>query len=181
MAENTPVSGRPNDPANVKEQAMKRLSKLVANLFGKDVDNSAKFLAGIVAAESDYGQHPNTNRKGYYGGPWQVNEVAFRATQDLKSHPGLAKYHEMFRKKYGVDWMTVKWSQLRNPFFSASAARLYHLTKPKAIPSTRLGRAKAWKDEHNTKAGKGTVERYLESSDPNMSSVDFFQKARNLV
>jgi len=60
-----------------------------------------------------------------------------------------------------VDW--VKWEELRyNPLLCMIFTRLKYKLVPEAIPNSKENRAIYWKVFFNTKAGKGTIEHYLE-------------------
>lgn len=131
----------------------------VGDLFG-----NAQFLKEIAKQESNFGRHPNTYRKGYHGGVWQVDKIGFNDTQDVKSHPKLKNKFKKIKERFGINWENVKWKDLRKPLYSAIAARLLLSNKEGEIPDTLEGRAKYWKYKYNTEEGRGKVEDYLDNN-----------------
>ena len=92
---------------------------------------------------------------------FQVDRAGFQDTKDVRSHPSLARKYDQIKREFGFDWRDVQWSDLRNdPVKSGVAARLYLSNKPGAIPSDLDGQARYWKDNYNTNAGAGTVEKF---------------------
>lgn len=130
-----------------------------SGIFPSDND----FLRRIAYVESRDGTDSDTYRAGYHGGIWQVNEMAFQDTQDINSHPCLATKHNLIKKHFGIDWTTVKWMDLRKPFYSALAARLYLSNIPDLIPPSAdiQGQANYWKEHYDTPAGNGTVVKFI--------------------
>lgn len=137
---------------------------------GEDVTNAAintatqvlgddkGILKFIANKESKQGTDKNTfkNKEGkaYHGGIFQIDEIGFKSTQDIKSHPKLKEHYKKIKQKTGIDWTKVTWEDLRKPLYSALAARLYLLN----IPKNKLDMSnheKYWKEFYNTKAGKG--------------------------
>jgi hypothetical protein len=124
-----------------------------------------------MATESRGGKALGTLRKGYHGGVMQVDNIGFKDTQNVKSHPVLKRYHDRIKRAYGWDWNKIKWSDLsKDPVKSIIAARLLYATSPKAIPSTRKGRALYWKRHYN-KSGKGKPSDYIKRTLPGLSST----------
>ena len=124
-----------------------------------------EFLRRIAYVESLFGQHRNTYRTGYNGGIWQVDLVGFKLTQiNRVNHTTekMKKIHEKILEKFEIDWMKVTWNDLRKPFYSGLAARIFLADKPDAIPDDLQDQAKYWKEQYNTAAGKGTVEHFIE-------------------
>lgn len=136
----------------------------VAGFLGENHELVSTFLREIAAVESNLGLDPNTWGEGKHGGAFQIDPVGFKATQDTKSHPDLAEKHRKVKEKYGIDWMSMTREQAAaDPIYSAIAARLYLSTFSDKIPKTKKARARWWKENYNTTAGKGSVERYLEA------------------
>ena len=113
-------------------------------------------LERIACIESNYGWDSNTCRSN--GGIWQVDEIAYMDTKDIKSHRSLKKKLELIKIKYGIDWLKTSWKDLRKPFYSGLAAALYISNIPEAIPADVEGQAKYWKKYYNT---SGKVEHFL--------------------
>ena len=120
------------------------------------------FLKEIAKHESHSGKHQDTFRKNYHGGIYQIDKIGFTKTQDIKSHPKLKKWYKKIKDISGVDWTKVKWEDLRKPFYSTLAARLYLITIPAVIPKTLKERAKYYKKYYN-RSGKGTPSKFMES------------------
>jgi hypothetical protein len=119
-------------------------------------------LSEIATVESRRGEDPNTYREGYHGGIMQVDEVGFKDTQNVKSHPKLKGKFKKIKEEFGIDWTKTTWENLRDPLHSAIAARLFLSNKSGEIPKTVEGRAAYWKEKYNTVKGKGSSKEYLE-------------------
>ena len=88
----------------------------------------------------------------------QFDEMPFN---DIKTRT--MKLRPQIQKDLKIDISLVNWDDLRfNPFLSLLFTRLHYWLKGDPIPATIEERAKYWKLHYNTKAGKGTVEHYLE-------------------
>lgn len=123
------------------------------------------FLKRIAKVESAYGRAPGTYRPGYHGGIWQVDRVAYEATKDLRSHPGLRRLHRAISLTLnGLDWLGTTWEDCRDPVYSCLAARLYLAAIPEAVPSSLEDQAAYWKKYYNTEAGKGTEEAFIQAN-----------------
>ena len=145
-----------------KEVVEAAVQKIQESSIFKD-DN--QFLRRVAYVESKDGTDSNTYRvvHEYYGGIWQVDEIAFRDTQNTESHPGLVKKYEKIKDEFGIDWKTVTWQDLEKPFYSALAARLYLSNIEETIPSSSEIEAQAqyWKTYYNTENGTGEVQRFV--------------------
>ena len=128
-----------------------------SDIFPEDYN----FTERVVCIESNNGNHPNTYREGYHGGIWQVDEVGYEATKDISSHPDLVEKHRKIKEKFGIDWMKTSWEDLRKPFYSGLAARLYLSNIPEAIPADVEEQAKYWKKHYNTSKGKGKEKKFV--------------------
>lgn len=144
-------------------QAIQRAAQILPDAFTKP--EHAQFLEEIAAVETEYGSHPNTFKDGYHGGMWQMDIEGFKDTQDLKSHrKNLAKWHKKIKDATGIDWMKLKWEDIRdNPILGALAARLKLLNDPNPIPEDVAGRSQYWKDVWNShhENAAGTPEHYI--------------------
>merc|ERR1711955_163493 len=173
MFGNDPLAGTyPLDPAKVKqgtksrklvegakgEKLVKEVIKLVEDALGE----TNGFLLKVALVESRFGNDPDTVRKGYDGGIFQVDKIGFKDSQDVRSHPGLGRKFAAIKQAFGIDWSKVSWKDLRKPLYSAIAARLYLLNKPGRIPSSLQGQASYWKHHYNSGAGAGTVDKFKE-------------------
>jgi hypothetical protein len=145
--------------ANDLDTAVKFVKKTFPNYFKKS-PNAEAMLKETANVESLAGKltHPDPN---YKGGMFQIDKGTFK---DLQS-AGPGKYPKLYKRLQGaknIDVSNLKWGHLKgNPHLSALFAALKYMTVPKAIPGTREGRAKYWKQYYNTSAGKGTAKHYL--------------------
>ena len=123
-----------------------------------------QFLRRIAYVESKDGTDSGTYRSGYHGGIWQVDEVGFRDTQDIASHPGLEEKFDKIQETFGINWREVRHEDLRKPLYSALAARLFLSNNPKKIPVASDIRAQGryWKKHYNTADGAGTVDKFID-------------------
>ena len=110
-----------------------------------------RLLRRIAYVESLDGQVTRTYREGYDGGIWQVNQVAFLDTQNLSAHPGLDSLYGNIQTYFDIDWQYVTWEDLRKPFYSGLAARIYLWNIGKSIPLAGeiVEQALYWRDIYN--------------------------------
>ena len=108
---------------------------------------------------------------------FQIDEVAFQELQrrlnpDTKVGKSTREYNEYLKINKGIDLTKVSFDDLNRPDIGAAAARAILLRFPGAIPETREGRARYWKDNWNTSAkdAKGEVAKYLKD----LENVQFF-------
>jgi len=121
------------------------------------------FLRRIAYVESKDGTDQNTYRSAYHGGIWQVDKIGFESTQDTTSHPALVGKHSQIQKHFDIEWTAVKWHDLRKPFYSALAARLFLSNKQGAIPNTMEQQAQYWKNSYNSNDpnAAGSPEKFM--------------------
>jgi len=155
-----PEEGKKNMPNNYKniQAAIDKASRLLYS--GKKLGGK-EFLTEIAMAETYLGTYKGTVRKTAGRGVFQLDKIGFEETKNIKSHPGLKKYHATL-KKNGIDWAKVKIDDTNKLVYGAIAARLLLLIIPEAIPTTRTARARQWKKYYNTSAGKGTPQKYID-------------------
>ena len=123
-----------------------------------------QLLRRIAWVESKDGTDSRTYRQGYHGGIWQVDLSGFQDTQNTTSHPRLVSKFSQIQSKFGIDWRTVQWEDLRKPLYSGLAARLLLSNKPEPIPlaSNVTAQASYWKEHYNTEKGAGTEEKFIQ-------------------
>ena len=122
-----------------------------------------RFLRRVAYAETRDGVDINTYRPGYNGGIWQVDENIFNETQNVAANPQLMQLYSQLSLAFGIDWPIATWVDLRKPFFSALAARLYFSTVSDAIPMAGdlRGQGEYWKRNYNSDPAD-TVEAFIE-------------------
>ena len=119
-----------------------------------------QFLRRIAFVESRDGTGSNTYRRSYDGGIWQVDESAFRDTQNTERYPALrTRYYEKIMSAFRIDWPQVRWSDLRIPLYSGLAARLFLLNIPLPKPCDIAGQAAFWNTHYNS---DGTQGRFID-------------------
>jgi len=123
-----------------------------------------QLLRRIAWVESKDGTDSRTYRQGYHGGIWQVDFIGFRDTKDTSAHPGLVTKFRAIQQKFGIDWPSVQWEDLRKPLYSGLASRLFLSNIVESIPfaSDIAGQASYWKRYYNTNLGAGTQETFIE-------------------
>ena len=62
----------------------------------------------------------------------------------------------------GLDLRDISYDELDGRGLSAIFARLYLMRFTDKLPTSLRGRANYWKNNYNTKAGAGSVRRYIE-------------------
>lgn len=150
------IEQRINTPGEKGEDVVNEVVNQVQDIFGNDKD----YLARVACAESNNGLDANTYRDGYYGGIWQVDEIGFRSTQDVASHPGLSSKYERIEDVTGISWPEVSWEDLQKPLYSGLAARLHTSNVPEPIPVDVREQAEYWKEHYNTQAGQGNPDNF---------------------
>ena len=115
------------------------------------------FMDRLACVESNNGLHPGTYRKGYHGGIYQVDRIGFEDTQNVKAHPGLLEKFKKIKEKFGIDWPSVKWEDLKKPAYSAIASRLFISNIREPIPIDPEKQGHYWKKYYNTESGKGNA------------------------
>ena len=112
----------------------------------------ATFLTRIAATESCYGLNKTNGKNNVF----QVDDIAFDDTQDIKSHPGLKEKFKIIKDKTGINWSGETYTNIRgDKFKNGIAARLLLGNKPGKIPTDLNGQAKYWKKYYNTGSGEG--------------------------
>ena len=131
------------------------LEKLKSPLFNMPDDNG--FLKRVAFVMSDFGKNMKST-----GGIWQLSLIAFEDTLDTRAHYRLPKKYEQIWDAFGIDWANVKYDELRKPFYSALAARLYLSNVPDYIPAPQQlqEQAKYWKFRYTR--GKGDIKNFID-------------------
>lgn len=120
------------------------------------------FLRLLAYVETEDGTNSSTYRSGFDGGIWQVQKKTFETTKDTKTYPDLIAKHNEIKKRFGIDWMQVQWSDLRKPLFSGLAARLVLYNIPDPIPVELEGQAKYWNNRYRTVSVDGAEQKFVD-------------------
>lgn len=134
-----------------------------ANIFLDD----NRLLRRVAFAETRDGIDLDTYREGYNGGIWQVDESIFDETQNSANHPELTDIYNRVLGAFGVNWTAeVQWIDLRRPFFSALAARIYFEIVEEDIPNIGdlEGQGQFWKRHFNSNP-QDTVQTFVNDVD----------------
>ena len=124
--------------------------------------NDHNFMNRVAAVESMFGEHPDTYRRGYHGGIYQVDKVGFKDTKNVHSHPLLRTKIARVENITGINWLDVKWKDLRKPLYSGIAARLFVSNIKDKIPESIEKQAPYWKNKYNksNKDVDGAIRRF---------------------
>lgn len=134
--------------------------------YGPDKETAKIFLNEIANVESQYGNAPNTFGKSDSKGHFQIDEIAFdeiqRRLRSDEEGQTLRDYNEKFMEDNGLDLRDISYDELDGRGLSAIFARLYLMRFTDKLPTNLRARAKYWKNNYNTKAGAGSVRRYIQ-------------------
>lgn len=82
-----------------------------------------------------------------------MNKKAFEGTKDTKANTDIKAKHDEIKKRFGIDWAQVQWSEMKKPLYSGLAARLVLYNISDAIPVELDGQARFWKNQYTSTAG----------------------------
>ena len=131
-----------SEGTDVVEACIAKIS--AAEIFTK---NDHQLLRRIAFVEFLDGTDPNTYMNN--GGIWQLSESKFLQTKtsNLSILQGISTI-------FGITWGSTVWSDLRKPFYSALAARLYlgiQIGSDKFPFSTNIdGQSEFWKEKYTS-------------------------------
>ncbi|XP_065920908.1 uncharacterized protein [Dysidea avara] len=142
------------DLAKKPEQTGTQVIETVVDRIGRSsiFGNDFGYIRRICWVETKDGTDEKTFRPGYHGGLWQVDEAVFHKTQDTSSYPILLKKYDQIKSAFDIDWLYVKWVDLRMPLHSGLAAWLYMFTREEKIPLNIQEQADHWKRNYRPKA-----------------------------
>ena len=116
------------------------ISKLSeASIFSSD----QQLLRRIAYAETHDGEDSDTySDSSNDGGIWQLSSSKYASTKTSIS----ASLLQSISTEFGITWTSTSWSDLRKPFYSAIAARLYLEVISASIPlqTNTNGQANYW-------------------------------------
>ena len=96
--------------------------------------NDQQMLRRIAYVETRDGTNSSTySDLNNDGGIWQLSSTKFTATKNT-SNPAISSLIGNISTEYNIIWTSVQWSDLRKPFYSAIAARLYLEVITSSIP-----------------------------------------------
>ena len=121
--------------------------------------SEADILRRIAYAEAQSGQ-PAEGYNSSSGGIWAVDRSLFHRTQLSEANPFIVSRRVIIRERLDIVWESVKWSDLADPLYSATAALLVILLAPNSPPpsSDVSGQALFWVTHYRT---KGSPEDFI--------------------
>ena len=96
--------------------------------------NDQLMLRRIAYVETNDGGDADTYTNTSNGGIWQLSETKYTATKNTGSNTQLQQQVQGISTSFGINWLTTQWVDLRKPFYSALAARLYMQVITASIP-----------------------------------------------
>ena len=127
----------------------------IAKVSDVFVDDDQLMLRRIAYVETGYGNDPDTYSDiSNDGGIWQLSRDKYNATKNTADST-LNSLIQKIQENFGIDWVSTQWSDLRKPFYSALAARLYLQVITASIPlsSDVDGQATYWVTHYTTSGG----------------------------
>ena len=125
-----------------KEGGHDVVSKVMAKIDASGIfKQDSSFLHRIAWSMTADGKAPETYKKNYYGGIWQIDEANYELTKNTTKFTGLVDLHEKIKLQFGIVWADTQWQDLLVPMYSGLAARLYVWTFPGDIPATLTDQA----------------------------------------
>ena len=133
-------------------------AQMICDCIGHGKYETAKeMIIETAVAETGLGQIEDKT----VGAGMGLTQFDDKPFQDIRDRS--IKLRPKILKELHIDISLVEWDDLRyNQFLALLFTRLHYWLKGDPIPARIEERAKYWKLHYNTKAGKGTVEHYLE-------------------
>ena len=115
-------------------------------------DNDQQMLRRIAFVETRDGNDSDTYSSN--GGIWGISESKYIATKNTASNQ-LQQRVQGISTAFGINWFSTSWIDLRKPFYSALAARLYMLVITQSIPlaSNINGQGAYWANYFTSSGG----------------------------
>jgi hypothetical protein len=138
---------------------IKEIAREVTRALGGN-DAVYSQIVEIACVETQMGTYPDSHPEKWGVGVCQHDQINI---DDLRLH---AKQRDVdiLMNEWGIDMLAIKLADLAyNPLLSIICCRLSLKRIPDPIPNDLYGRACYWKEYYNTRAGKGTTDKYLES------------------
>lgn len=138
------------------------MATAVCNVLGNGSGGFAvDLLLETCAAETLLGTARDNTLYGAGAGVAQVDEGTYMWLQDKFARED-RKELELLKKHFNIDLSKVSYCELDlSPLLSLIFCRLRYRVVAEPIPHTLEERAKYWKIEYNSTAGKGTPEEYV--------------------
>ncbi|XP_019862542.1 PREDICTED: collagen alpha-1(XII) chain-like, partial [Amphimedon queenslandica] len=147
----------------------------LASIF---TDNDQHMLRRIAYAETRDGEDSDTYSSNR--GIWGVGESKYSATKN-RFNPQLLQKLNKIRETFKIDWLNTKWTDLRKPFYSALAARLYMYVITHSIPlaSDINGQGTYWANYFTSSNGTqsdyvASVNRLLTLQNCSLNALDLY-------
>ena len=127
----------------------------IARISAVFTTDDQQMLRRIAFVETRYGNNPDTySDVNNNGGIWQLSESMYDATKDT-SDTNLNSLIQTIYAEFTINWTSTQWSDLRMPFYSALAARLYLqvISAPIPLSSNINDQATYWVTYYTTSGG----------------------------
>ena len=131
----------------------------VLDYMEKNTKNAAEFIYEITNTESNNFMYSTQMNNGPAKGEIQMEMLTYYDIVDnyLKYRDDLMRCYDKLKNPNFPD----EWNLRTDKKLQYFMCRCFILRIPEAIPDTKEGRAKQWKEYYNTKKGKGTIKHYL--------------------
>ena len=130
-----------------------------SRIFPRD---DQQLIRRIAHVETNDGQDPSTySDSSNNGGIWQLGESKYMETKQASV---AATFRQKILEIFAIDWSVTTWADLRKPFYSALAARLYIEIKVDSnndfpFSTDIASQSEFWKTEYSSSSSK-TEEDY---------------------
>lgn len=117
--------------------------------------NDQQMLRRIAYVETHYGTDSHTySDASNDGGIWQLSSAKYDTTKNT-GNSALNSLIQAISTEFGISWTSTTWSDLRKPFYSAIAARLYFEVVTASIPlaSNSASQGTYWVTYYTTSGG----------------------------
>ena len=147
----------------VVEASIDKIS--VSGIF---ISNDQQMLRRIAYVETRDGTNSTTySDPNNHGGIWQLSNTKFTATKNV-GNSAISSLIPSIDNKLGIIWNETQWSDLRKPFYSAIAARLYLevISTNTSIPLASLvsSQGSYWENYYTSSSGAAQT-NYVEAVD----------------
>tara|TARA_R110000772_G_scaffold114063_2_gene218380 strand:- start:273 stop:797 length:525 start_codon:yes stop_codon:yes gene_type:complete len=154
------LKARGSEGDNNKEETKSLKDITISNISEVDkvFPGASDMLKETAIVESKLGMDTRAGNNVF-----QLTETGIDAVKDIKSHPGLSKYHKKIKEKFDIDIMNSTYEDFKtNPLLNTLGARMMYGIVPDAIPNTVEGRASYWDANYNSTADThGTSQTYM--------------------
>ena len=144
------------------------IDKILASGIFTSTSNDQQMLRRIAYVETRDGTNSTTySDPNNHGGIWQLSNTKFTATKNV-GNSAISSLIPNIDNKFGIIWNETQWSDLRKPFYSAIAARLYleviHSNASIPLASLVSSQGSYWENYYTSSLGAAQT-NYVEAVD----------------